>query len=132
MPVRRVCQTFFRDVLASTHQYRQSALIDATTALIKGASLTLTSMGLGRHLPGPAQVKNKIKRVDRLLGNPSLHRDIPLIFNNLISMLTRQLSLCIIAVDWSRYPSQEYHVLRASLICDGRAIPLLSHIVRKR
>lgn len=127
MPVRRVCQTFFHDALMPVHKYRQSALPDATVALINGASLTLTS--IGRHLPGSAQVKNKIKRVDRLLGNPSLHRDIPLIFNNFTSLLTRQLSLCVIAVDWSGYPSQDYHVLRASLICDGRAIPLLSHIV---
>ncbi|EHC5987704.1 IS4 family transposase [Salmonella enterica] len=28
-----------------------------------------------------------------------------------------------------RYPSQEYHILRASLICDGRSIPLLSRLV---
>lgn len=41
-------------------------------------------------------------------------------------MLTSSLSLCVIAVDWSGYPSQQYHVLRASLICDGRSIPLLS------
>ncbi|EDU7987372.1 hypothetical protein CSU83_004763, partial [Salmonella enterica subsp. diarizonae] len=34
-----------------------------------------------------------------------------------------------IAVDWSGYPSQEYHILRASLICDGRSIPLLSRLV---
>lgn len=39
-----------------------------------------------RYLPGPAQVKNKIKRVDRLLGNESLHRDISLIFKNIIDM----------------------------------------------
>lgn len=64
-----------------------------------------------------------------MLGNESLHQDIPLIFKNIISMLTRQLSLCVIAVDWSGYPSQEHHVLRASLICDGRSIPLLSWIV---
>lgn len=44
-------------------------------------------------------------------------------------MLTNRLSLCVIAVDWSGYPSQEYHVLRASLICDGRSLPLLSWIV---
>lgn len=44
-------------------------------------------------------------------------------------MLTSQLSLCVIAVDWSGYPSQEHHVLRASLICDGRSIPLLRWIV---
>ncbi|MBI3311131.1 MAG: IS4/IS5 family transposase, partial [Serratia liquefaciens] len=105
MPARTVCQKFFRDALAPFHQYRKNALLDATTALINGASLTLTS--IGRHLSGPAQVKNKIKRVDRLLGNESLHRDIPLIFKNIISMLTSQLSLCVIAVDWSGYPSQE-------------------------
>ncbi len=127
MPARQVCQNFFRDALAPFHKYRQNALLDATIALINGASLTLTS--IGRYLPGAAQVKNKIKRIDRLLGNESLHRDIPLIFKNIISMLTRKLSLCVIAVDWSGYPSQENHVLRASLICDGRSIPLLSWVV---
>ncbi len=117
MPARQVCQNFFHDALAPFHKYRQNALLDATIALINGASLTLTS--IGRYLPGLARVKNKIKRVDRLLGNESLHRDIPLIFNNIIAMLTSQLSLCVIAVDWSGYSSQEHHVLRASLLCDG-------------
>lgn len=78
MPAYQVCQNFFRDALAPFHKNRQNALLDATLALINGASLTLTS--LGRYLPGAAQVKNKIKRVDRLLGNESLHCDIPLIF----------------------------------------------------
>ncbi|ARF52193.1 IS4 family transposase [Pantoea stewartii] len=127
MPARRVCQNFFRNALAPFHKYRQNALLDATVALINGASLTLTS--IGRYLPGSAQVKNKIKRVDRLLGNDALHQDIPLIFKRITSMLTNQLSLCVIAVDWSGYPSQEFHVLRASLLCDGRSIPLLSWIV---
>ncbi|EJQ8147135.1 IS4 family transposase [Salmonella enterica subsp. enterica serovar Newport] len=127
MPVRKLCQNFFRNAFAPFHQYRQNALLDATVALINGASLTLTS--IGRFLPGNAQVKNKIKRIDRLMGNESLHHDIPLIFRNITSMLTQQLSLCVIAVDWSGYPSQENHVLRASLLCDGRSIPLLSQIV---
>ena len=127
MPAYQVCQKFFRDALSPFHKYRQNVLLDASVALINGASLTLTS--IGRYLPGTAQVKNKIKRVDRLLGNESLHRDIPLIFKNIISMLTGRLSLCVIAVDWSGYPSQEHHVLRASLICDGRSIPLLSWVV---
>jgi hypothetical protein len=127
MPAYQVCQNFFRDALAPFHKYRQNALLDATVALTRGASLTLTS--IGRYLPGTAQVKNKIKRVDRLLGNKALHRDIPLIYKSIISMLTNSLSLCVIAVDWSGYPSQEYHVLRASLLCDGRSIPLLSWII---
>lgn len=127
MPARQVCQNFFYDALAPFHKYRQNALLDATIALINGASLTLTS--IGRYLPGLARVKNKIKRVDRLLGNESLHRDIPLIFSNIIAMLTSQLSLCVIAVDWSGYSSQEHHVLRASLLCDGCSLPLLSWVV---
>jgi hypothetical protein len=127
MPVRTLCQKFFRDALAPFHQYRQNALIDATAALTRGASLTLTS--IGRYMPGVAQVKNKIKRADRLLGNAALHSDIPKIFHNITAMLTQHLPWCVIAVDWSGYPSQSFHVLRASLICDGRSLPLLSQIV---
>nr|WP_052038094.1 hypothetical protein [Pectobacterium odoriferum] len=85
MPVRKVCH-FFLNALASTHQYRQHALIDSTTALINGATLSLTR--IGRYLPGPARVKDKIKRVDRLLGNTALHNDIPKIFNQITSMKT--------------------------------------------
>ncbi|KGA32424.1 hypothetical protein KU75_26085, partial [Pectobacterium odoriferum] len=61
-------------------------LIDSTTALINGATLSLTR--IGRYLPGPARVKDKIKRVDRLLGNTALHNDIPKIFNQITSMKT--------------------------------------------
>lgn len=89
MSVYRVCQNFFRDALAPFHKYRQNALMDATVALISGASLTLTSIGC--YLPGAAQVKNKIKRVEHLLGNESLHRDIPLIFKNIISMTDKSI-----------------------------------------
>jgi hypothetical protein len=130
MPARQLCQKFFQTALTPFHQYRQNALLDATVALTRGASLTLTS--IGRYLPDAAQVKNKIKRIDRLLGNAGLHDDIPLIFKNITSMLTRQLSWCVIAVDWSGYPSQDYHVLRASLLCDGCSIPLLSRIVHSK
>lgn len=80
-------------------------------------------------MPGGAQVKNKIKRADRLLGNQALQNEVPAIFSNIISMLTSRLSLCVIAVDWSGYPTQDFHVLRASLVCDGRSIPLLSQVV---
>lgn len=127
MPARKVCQTFFRKALTSTHQYRQNALIDSTVALMNGATLSLTS--IGRYLPGPARVKDKIKRVDRLLGNHALHKDISIIFNDITAMMTKNLSWCAIAVDWSGYPSQSYHILRASLVCDGRSIPLMSQFV---
>lgn len=77
-------------------------------------------------------MKDKIKRVDRLLGNTRLHNDIPLIFKNITSMMTNKLSWCVIAVGGSCYPFQEYHFLRASLLCDGRAIPLMSQVFRSK
>lgn len=43
-------------------------------------------------------------------------------------MLIKWLSLCVIAVDWSSYSTKDFHILRASLICDDRAIPLLSQL----
>lgn len=52
MPARKLCRKFLQDALAPFHQYRQNALVDATVALINGASLTLTS--IGRFLPGQA------------------------------------------------------------------------------
>lgn len=58
MPTRHVCQNFFRDALAPFHKYLQNSLLDATTALIKGTFLMLTS--IRRYLPGNAQVKNKL------------------------------------------------------------------------
>jgi hypothetical protein len=127
MPAQSLCQKFYGNALSSVHQYRKDAIVDSTTALINGASLTLTS--IGRHLSGDAQVKNKIKRVDRLLGNPALHKDIPVIFNKVIAQLTAHLSWCLIAVDWSGYPYDDNYILRASLICDGRSIPLMSLVV---
>jgi hypothetical protein len=107
-------------------------LIKGTEGALRNNAFTFLQNGCSsspEYASGQAQVKNKIKRVDRLLGNSSLHDDIKLIFKDIIEMLTRRLSLVVIAVDWSGYPSQDYHVLRASLICDGRSLPLLSKVV---
>lgn len=60
MPAYQVGQKFFRDSLMPLHKYWQNALLDATTAIVNGASFSLTS--IGRYMPGGAQVKNKIKR----------------------------------------------------------------------
>lgn len=98
-----------------------------TVALTRGASLSLTS--IGRYLPGPARVKHKIKRVDRHLNSDLMFSDVPAVYQKLVSRLTSSLSLCVIAVDWSGYPSSELSVLRASLLCDGRAIPLMSKVI---
>lgn len=126
MNVDHVCQAFFHNSLSFLHTYRRNALIAMSLSLVHGASLTLTS--IGRHLPGAARVKHKIKRVDRFLGNPLVQRDIPDIYQAITQRVISGLSCCIIAVDWSSCWRQDYQMLRASLLCDGRAIPLLNRL----
>ncbi|EFZ58438.1 putative oxidoreductase ydbC [Escherichia coli LT-68] len=127
MPARSLCQNFLNNILAPLHLYRQKSLIDATNAVINGASLTLTS--IGRHLTGTASVKNKIKRVDRLLGNRHLQNEVSTIFQRITQKITRGMSRVVILIDWSAYHASRFQLLRASLACDGRSLPLMSCVV---
>ncbi|EAS3780412.1 IS4 family transposase [Salmonella enterica subsp. diarizonae] len=127
MPACSLCQKFFKNILSPLHRYRQNALIDATSAVINGASLTLTS--IGRHLRSSTSVKHKIKRVDRLLGNPLLHKEIPLVFQKITQHITRNMPRVVILIDWSGYHSADFQLLRASLACDSRSLPLMSYVV---
>ncbi|WFW23098.1 IS4 family transposase [Citrobacter braakii] len=127
MPLHTVCQKFFSTSFAGIHSYRINALVDMSVALSRGADLTLTS--LGRYLPGAARVKNKIKRVDRTLGNDRLYNELPRIQQQFTRSIISLLPFCVIAVDWTGWHDRRWHLLRASLICDGRAIPLMSEVV---
>lgn len=126
MPAASVCQKFLTKSLSHIHAYRRDSLISMSMTLIKGASLTPTS--IGRYLPGSAKVKHKIKRVDRFLANPRMHQDIPDIYCSNARKITSTLPHCLIAIDWSACWKQEFQMLRASLLSDGRAIPLLNRI----
>lgn len=130
MPASQVCHKFFNQSLNSLHQYRKNALRNMTVALTRGASLSLTS--IGRYLQGSARVKHKIKCVEHHLNSELMFNDIPAVYQQLISRLTHSLSVCVIAVDWSRYPSSKLSVLHASLLCYGRAIPLMSKVISSR
>lgn len=62
------------------------------------------------------------------MGNQALHREIPSLSRDIIRWLIRDIKECVIAVDWSAWPTQSFSLLRASLLADGRSIPLLSLI----
>ena len=125
--VRTVCHSFFRPVLASFHQTRIKTLLSCAEGLIAGNTLSLTQ--IGRHLPGKARVKHKIKRVDRFIGNEKLHKECTAISAAVARRITACLPQCVIAIDWSGCCSQDFHVLRASLVFEGRGLPLLNRVV---
>lgn len=113
--------------LSNMHQKRFNVLLEATTALLGDAKLTLTD--IGRHIKGKAKVKNKIKKVDRLLKNKNLYKERNYIYQQLSNLLLKSTNKVAIAVDWSGCCSNERFIIQASMVIgQGRSIPVYKEI----
>lgn len=130
MPATTYCHKFFSNTLSSFNQARMKALLSCSDALVRSDCLTLTQ--IGRHMSGKAKVKNKIKRVDRLLANKKMQAELPKLYQAIASTITAPLSELYVAVDWSGCCGSDYHVIRASLQVEGRSIVLYSMIVEAK
>ena len=116
-----------RKSLSNMHQKRFNVLLEATTALLGETKLTLTN--IGRHIKGTAKVKNKIKKVDRLLKNKKLYKERNYIYQQLNNLLLKSANEVVIAVNWSGCCSNERFIIQASmLIRQGRSIPVYKEI----
>lgn len=120
-------QIFLENNCPFMHRSRQKAVIKVTQALLGTSRLTLTS--LGRHLPGRCQQKNKIKCVDRLLGNPRLHKEIIGVYRALCHGVLRGRERPVILVDWSDCtPGRKHLMLKAAVAIEGRALTLYEEV----
>lgn len=126
MLIRKVSQKYFNNALISIHTNRINSLFETVWALMNDAKLTLTS--LGQHKNGSAGVKHKIKSVDRLLGNEKLHREIPAVYHKFFEAVVSCFQQLFIIVDWSGCCGDEWHMLRASVVHDGRSITIYNEI----
>jgi hypothetical protein len=103
------------------------ALSTSVESVIHGSSLSLTSIGRNNGSRQNSSEKHSIKRVDRLLGNSSLH-DSRLQFYQLIANQFITTKHPLIIVDWSSVYNYNFVMLRASIPIDGRAITLYEEI----
>ena len=111
----------------SIHAVRLTALTDAVWAVAQGAQVSITS--LGRHLQGNAFDKHKIKRMDRLVGNPHVFRERLLIYKAVTTTLLNGLAEPVIVVDWSPLcADQRWHLLRAAVPVGGRSLTLYEEV----
>ena len=103
------------------------SLFDAAKSLVYGAKLSLTS--LGRHVGSDANKseKHSIKRVDRLLGNPRLHKVLPEYYKIIQALFISQ-KHPLIHVDWSTVYNYNFVMLRASISIQGRALTLYEEV----
>ena len=109
------------------HRARLDAVLRVVKALLDGGKLALTH--LGRHREGSAFIKHHIKAVDRLLGNPHLHRERIDVYAKLAHALLAHLDRPLIIIDWADCElERELLILKAAIPVRGRAITVYEEV----
>lgn len=108
------------------HAKRISSLFSAVDSLLSNGKNTLTS--LGRHLKGKAKVKNKIKQIDRLLGNPYIAHERIDYYQTIATSVIGSRKEITVLIDWSPCGNKNNHILRASLASKQRSITLYEEV----
>jgi hypothetical protein len=111
---------------AIKHKGRLNSLMTAVSSVMNGANLSLTSMG--RHVGKDIKPKSKIKEIDYLLGNGSLHRERLPIYKAVNEWVIGQEKILLIVIDWSSIVAHQHHMLRASIIRKGRCMTVYEEI----
>lgn len=120
-------QGWLKDNCEEVHRGRLNALCRAVDALLNRAPLTLT--GLGRAMPGEVQTKNKIKCIDRLLGNRHLPGESVSMYRAMAHWVVGPRTRPVVLVDWSDCaPGNRWQVLRAAVAVQGRAVTVYDEV----
>jgi len=115
----------------SIHSKRLTALFSGVDSLLRGATLTVTS--LGRSLHSSALTKHNIKRMDRLLSNTKLQSERMDIYKATAHYLCRSNPQPVILVDWSDLIERErLMLLRAAIAVEGRSVPIYEAVYTLR
>lgn len=109
------------------HKTRQQAVIACVKSLLGGSAATVTS--IGRGIDTSAFEKHRIKRADRLLSNPNLLSEVPLIYATIGQLFCSNTSRPVISIDWSDLDDRKKHfLLRAAISLKGRPITLYQEV----
>ena len=115
------------DALPTIHRARLKSVFCGVAGLLSGQQLSLT--GVGRHVPGKAKEKHKIKRIDRLLGNHRLGAQRSSVYRWMCCWLIGSARHPSIIVDWSDIDtSKQLYLLRAAVSVGGRALVLYEEV----
>lgn len=114
---------FLHKLLCSViHKSRVNALSDVVSAALTIKHLSLTA--IGREIDLPIQERSGIQKVNRLLGNKHLQKELSVIQKTTAQLLLGNKKRPLIIVDWSKYPNSKDGIMRASLCTESRALTL--------
>ena len=126
-----ILQRCIAPLLTDIYRRRLGVLFEAVVSTVSGPRLTLTE--IGRRFGGGADLRHRIKRADRLLGNRHLQNDSRKIYGALGRQLLNGVLEPLIVIDWTDLKDdQSLHLLRASLPVGGRSLTLYEEVHPQR
>lgn len=108
------------------HLKRLNSLTEVVRGAFEARQLSVT--GLGRALLLPIHERSGIRKVDRLVGNTLLHAQRHEIYRSVSKHLIAHQPHPWIIVDWSPVPNRTDNLLRAALVCEGRALSVYEEV----
>jgi len=126
MLANKLLHDHLNKVCSEVHNDRLDAVMSVAYGLQKSQNLSLTA--IGRNINSTANIKHKIKKVDRLESNKHLHNELNYIYSGLSSYLFQYVSqekstpiiidLCYIQ------DSYDVQMLSAEIASKGRSLPI--------
>lgn len=127
MHAKKIVERMLGGCLTSLHATLAQAVIAAVGSAVQGNRLSLSRLAAG--MPPSRSMRQRIKRMDRLLGNTSLHQKRVTIYHSLASQWLMGITPLLVVVDWSDATAdQRWHLLRASVALEGRSMTLFEEI----
>ena len=125
MRVDTMVRELIRECSSVVHAVRLGTVVALVEGIVRGGGLRPAS--IGRSLPGPALPKHGIKRVDRLLRNPRMHRDRLFFFLAIAHRVLRGVRRAEVLVDWTQV-GDAHVALVAAVPIGGRALPIYAEV----
>lgn len=115
------------------HKMRLEALIAGVTSGLTEHQVTVTALGRNLKSHSKTTTKHDIKRMDRLIGNKSLHAERKDIYQYFSRLLIGQQKHPILIADWSPIPGNElFQLLRISIPMGGRSLTIYEECFKEK
>lgn len=127
MHAKKIVDRMLYGCLSSLHVKLSEAVKAAVCGALRGGRLSLSQ--LARSVESATTMRHRVKRIDRLLGNASLHGARAKIYRELAAQWLTGIDRVLVVVDWSDATTdQRWHLLRASVAVEGRSVTLYEEI----
>lgn len=131
MHARTIVDELLSDGLCCLHAKQAEAVKVAVCGVLEGGRLSLSQ--LARSAESTTTMRHRVKRMDRLLGNGALHAARATIYHDVAERWLAGINQVLVVIDWSDVTAdQQWHLLRASVVVEGRSMTLFEEIHPQR